>query len=270
MRLRTLARIGLSLLVLAFVLVGISYSMLRVQGVANPSSTAGRVTRTETREIGHGIRAIDLEGPIDLTVRQGAIPALKVRGEQRLLGNVAASQDGDTLRIGTTGMVFHHRRPLQVELTLPSLNEVTVRGNGDSSVQGFSGEHLTVELNGSGNLNFNGRYRHVTATVRGSGNLNLKSGSSDEVKLDVVGSGAISTSGSCKALAADITGSGNIDAQHMASDDAVINLQGSGSAQAFARKSATVTVAGSGDATVYGNPDQRVVSRTGSGSVGFE
>jgi hypothetical protein len=270
MRLRTLVKVGVSLLMLAVLLIGVSYSMLRAQGVANPSSTAGRVTRTETREIGHGIRVIDLEGPIDLSVRQGAVPSLKVRGEQRLLGNVAATQDGDTLHIGTTGMLFHHRRPLQVELVLPSLNEVQIRGNGDSAVTGFSGERLKIELNGSGNLSFQGRYRNVNAAVRGSGDLDLKSGNSEEVELEVVGSGTIASSGSCQKMAADISGSGSVDAQHMASDDAVIKIQGSGSAQAFARKSATVSVAGSGDATVYGNPDQRRISRTGSGTVDFE
>ncbi|WUR16117.1 head GIN domain-containing protein [[Empedobacter] haloabium] len=270
MRLRTLVKIALSLLALAFVLVGVSYSMLRAQGVANPSSTAGRVTRTETREIGNGIRAIDLEGPIDLTVRQGGVPKLKVRGEQRLLGNVVTQQEGGTLRIGTTGMVFHHRRPLQVELELPSLAEVTVRGNGDSSVQGFSGERLQLAMNGSGSLSFNGRYRHVKAAVRGSGTLDVKAGNSEDVELEMVGSGTIASSGSCRKLSAGISGSGDIDAEHMACDDAIVKIHGSGSTRAFARKSAVVSVAGSGDATVYGNPDERVVSRTGSGSVDFE
>jgi len=270
MRIRTLVKVGLSLFVLALALIGASYSMLRAQGVANPSTTAGRVTRTETREIGHGITAIDLQGPIDLTLRQGSTPSLKVRGEQRLLGNVATSQDGTTLHIATTGMLFHHRRPLQVEAVLPSLNEIDIRGSGDSSVIGFSGERLTVRVNGSGNLSFAGRYRNVEAAVHGTGGLDLKSGNSEVVRLELYGSGTISTSGNCTELKAELTGSGTIDAQHMASDDAHVTVQGSGTTDVFARKSAVIAVAGSGDVTVYGNPDQRNISRTGSGSVTFE
>jgi Putative auto-transporter adhesin, head GIN domain len=270
MRIRTLVKIGLSLFVLALGLIGVSYSMLRAQGVANPSTTAGRVTRTELREIGHGITAIDLQGPIDLTLRQGSTPSLKVRGEQRLLGNVATVQEDGTLRITTTGMLFHHKRPLQVEAVLPSLQSVAIRGSGDSSISGFSGERLAITLNGSGDLSFSGRYRHVTAAVHGNGGVDLKAGSSDEVQLALYGSGSINASGTCKVLQTELTGSGTIDAQHMASDTVSVNVQGSGNTDVFARDAVAIAIAGSGDVTVYGNPDQRSVSRTGSGDASFE
>lgn len=270
MRIRTLVKVGLSLFVLALGLIGVSYSMLRAQGVANPSTTAGRVTRTEAREIGHGITAIDLQGPIDLTLRQGSTPSLKVRGEQRLLGNVATIQQDGTLRIETTGMLFHHKRPLQVEAVLPSLQSVEIRGSGDSSITGFSGERLTITINGSGDLSFSGRYRHVNAAVHGNGGLDLKAGSGEEVNLSLYGSGTIAASGTCKDLSTELTGSGTIDAQHMASDTVSVEVKGSGTTDVFARKAAAITVAGSGDVTVYGNPDERSVSRTGSGNVSFE
>lgn len=270
MRIRTLVKVGLALVVLAMALIGVSYTMLRAQGVANPSTTAGRVTRTETREIGSGITAIDLQGPIDLTLKQGDVPMLKVRGEQRLLGNVATTQDGNTLHIATTGMLFHHRRPLQVEATLPSLKSLEVRGSGDSSVSGFSGERLTLVLNGSGDLSFSGRYRHVNAAVHGTGGLNLKAGSGDSVLLQLYGSGSITASGNCNDLKTELTGSGSIDAEHMASNDANVEVKGSGTTQVFARRAAAIAIAGSGDVTVYGNPDTRSVSRTGSGSVSWE
>jgi hypothetical protein len=270
MRIRTLVKVGLSLFVLALGLIGVSYTMLRAQGVANPSTTAGRVTRTDVRDIGHGITAIDLQGPIDLTLRQGSTPSLKVRGEQRLLGNVATTQEDGTLHITTTGMLFHHKRPLQVEAVLPSLQSVDIRGSGDSSITGFSGERLAITVNGSGNLSFAGRYRHVKAAVHGNGGLDLKSGSSDTVQLALYGSGSISASGTCRELETELTGSGVIDAQHMACNAVSVGVKGSGNTDAFARETAAIAIAGSGDVSVYGNPDQRSVSRTGSGDVTFE
>jgi hypothetical protein len=270
MRISTLVKVGLSLLVLALGLIGATYTMLRAQGVANPSTTAGRVARTEVRDIGHGITAIDLQGPIDLTLRQGSTPSLKVRGEQRLLGNVETMQQDGTLHIATTGMLFHHKRPLQVEAVLPSLQSIEIRGSGDSSVSGFSGERLNITVNGSGGLSFSGRYRHLTAAVHGNGGLDLKSGSSEDVNLALYGSGSINISGTCDALTTELTGSGTIDAQHMASNTVSVAVKGSGNTEVFARGAAAVEVAGSGDVTVYGNPDQRNVSRTGSGNVSFE
>lgn len=266
---RSLIKIGISLLLLSFVLIAVSYSMLKAHGQTNPSSAAGRAPASEHRPIGNGITSVELSGPIDLMLIQGDKPSLKVRGEQRLLGNVSTEQDGKVLHIGTKGMLFHHRRPLQVELVLPSLNELQVHGTGDSTVNGFSGEKLQVQLYGSGNVSFNGRFKQVAAGVHGSGDLNLNTGNSDKVALEMVGSGQIKTSGSCKQLNAELNGSGDLDAQHMASDQVTVNLKGSGTTNVFARRSAELTLRGSGDINVYGNPDSRNVSRTGSGEVSW-
>jgi hypothetical protein len=266
---RALIKIGVGLLLLSFVLIAFAYTMLRTHGQANPTSAAGRALGTETRAIGNGITSVELSGPINLTLSQGDKPMLKVRGEQRLLANVAAEQEGNVLHIGTKGMLFHHRRPLQVELVLPSLSALEVHGPGDSTVNGFSGEHLTVRLFGSGNVNFNGRFKQVEAGVHGSGDLNLNTGNADAVALEMVGSGQIKTSGSCKTLSAELNGSGDLDAQHMASDQVTVNLKGSGTTNVFARRSAELTLRGSGDIKVYGNPGTRNVSRTGSGEVSW-
>ncbi|UGQ48508.1 GIN domain-containing protein [Massilia endophytica] len=267
MRIRTLAKVGLSLLLLAIVLVGISYSMLRTKGVVNPTSTAGSVLRTENREIGQGVSSVELIGPIDLTLRQGNVPSLKVKGEQRRLGNVETVQEGSRLRIGITGVLLYHRRPLQVELVLPSINELEIHGNGDSTVSGFSGERLSVQLHGAGNLSFTGRYRHIDGGLHGSGGMNLNTGGSERVVLELTGSGSINSSGNCKALSVDLTGSGSLDAEHMASDVVQVALKGSGNTKVFARQVAEVEIDGSGEVTVFGNPDQRRVSRNGNGTV---
>jgi mannose-6-phosphate isomerase-like protein (cupin superfamily) len=268
---RALMKVGFSLLVLAFVLIGLSYSMLRAQGISGSSNAAGREVGSETRTLAKAIRAIDLSGPIDLTLRQGAVPSLLVRGEQRMLGNVETTTGGDgTLHIGTTGMLLYHRQPLQVTLVLPSIEDVSVHGSGDSTINGFSGERIEVNLSGSGNLKFNGRFRQVEANVQGSGELEMNGGASDKVEVSVIGSGKMTVVGSSKEFKAEQTGSGDLNARHLSADEANLQLMGSGDATITARKSATVTVRGSGDVLVYGNPSERSVSRNGSGEVTFQ
>lgn len=269
MNFRSLFKIGLVMALLAVVLTAISYSMLRAQGATNPTSVAGRTARTEVRAVSATVTTIEVVGPIDLRLKQGDVPSLKVRGEQRLLGNIATEQDGSTLRIGSKGLLLHPRRPIEVELVLPSLNELVVNGSGDSMVNGFSGERLSVQLQGSGNLTFNGRYKNVEAGVHGSGDLNLNTGYGEKIALEMVGSGAITSSGSCKELTAELTGSGDLNAQHLASDKVVVTLQGSGTTNVFARQAADVTVKGTGDIRVYGNPPDRNVSRSGSGGISW-
>jgi hypothetical protein len=266
---RTLLKIGFGLLLLSFLLIGMSFSMLKAQGTSNRANPEGRMVASETRSVGAEVTQIDLSGPIDLTLRQGAVASLTVKGEQRLLGNIDTTQEGKLLHIGTKGMLLHHRQPLQVVLVLPSISKLSIRGSGDSTINGFSGDRVDVQLFGSGNVKFNGRYKDVSAAVHGSGDMEMNGGSSDTVDVALVGSGKVTVVGSCKQFKADQTGSGDLDAEHLAADASEVNLRGSGTSVVQAIKTAQVTVRGSGDVSVLGNPTERVVSKTGSGEVTF-
>ena len=267
---RALMKTGLGLLLLAFLLIGLSYGMLRAQGIGGPSNPAGRSVQSDTRSLGKPVRAIDLGGSIDLTLRQGAVAQLVVRGEQRLLDKIDTTIGADgTLHIETVGMLLHHRQPLQAILVLPSIEAIMVRGSGDSTIDGFSGERVEVQLNGSGNVRFNGRFRQVKATIRGSGELEMNGGASDEVDASVLGSGKLTMVGSARQFRAGLTGSGDIDARHLGADQVNLQLTGSGDAVVSATKSIDVSLRGSGDVTVHGAPPARNVSRNGSGEVSF-
>jgi hypothetical protein len=269
---RALFKVGFSLLVLAFLLIGLSYSMLRAQGISGASTAEGRAIASETRSLGKGIVSVDLSGPIDMTLRQGQTPSLVVRGEQRLLGNIETVADDDgTLHIGTKGMLLHHRQPLQVVLVLPSLDSLAIHGSGDSTVNGFSGEKLEVQLNGSGNVKFNGRYKDITAGVHGSGELEMNGGSSSHsIDVALVGSGQMTVVGQCKEFKVEQTGSGDLNAQHLSADEAAVDLRGSGTSIISASKVAAVKLHGSGDVSVYGSPNERNITKTGSGEVTFK
>ncbi|MEO5934985.1 MAG: head GIN domain-containing protein [Duganella sp.] len=267
---RALLKIGIGLLLLSFVLIGVTYSMLKAYGSTSPTSTAGRSLGGETRKVDAMAVTVALDGPIDLTLTQGPTASLKVRGEQRSLQNIETIQDGRDLHISTKGMLLNPRHRLQVELVLPTLEELTVRSSGDTKVSGFSGDRLELRLHGSGNVNFSGRYRDLVAGAHGSGNLQLNAGSSEHVELELVGSGEIKSSGSCKTLDAQLTGSGDLDARHLAADKVTVDLKGSGTTHVFAKQAADLTLRGSGDIRVLGNPDQRNVNRSGSGDVTWE
>jgi hypothetical protein len=266
---RSLLRIGTTLLLLACVLVGAAYAALRTHGSGPVSSPGSRLVASEGRPIGAGVDAVELDGPLNLTLRQGPVPALEVRGEQRLLANVDTSVDGHVLRIHPRGILLRHRQPIEVLVTLPMLASLRVGGNGEHTASGFAGERIVVALEGSGSLQFNGRYRDIDAALHGSGNLDVTGGSSDRVEAETTGSGNLTLVGSSRALEAKLRGSGGLDARHLHTDDATLALSGSGSATVLARRSAQVSLAGSGEVSIYGNPAERNVSRAGSGSVEF-
>ena len=266
---RALLKVAFSLLVLAFLLIGVSYSMLRAHGTNGPSSPGGRLVATERRALDKAVAKVDLSGPVNLTLRQGSEPAIEVRGEQRLLANIDTTVDGDMLHIAPRGILLRHRTPIEVTVTLPALESLSVNGSGEHTVSGFAGEHLDVALDGSGSMRFNGRYREIMAAVHGSGDLELTGGMSDTVDAAVVGTGRLTLVGSSRALHAELRGSGDLDARHLRADEVDLAQQGSGDSAVYARKRLHAEMSGSGEAHVYGNPDERSVSRNGSGSVSF-
>jgi hypothetical protein len=267
---RGLLKVGFGLLALALVLIGASYSVLRAQGAGNGAASPGsRLLATEKRPLGASIATVDLSGPINLTLRQGPAASLDVRGEQRLLANVDTEVEGGTLHIGPRGILLRHRQPIEVTLVLPALEHLNISGSGQSTVSGFSGERIDLNVDGSAGLRFNGRYREIDAGLRGSGEVELTGGNCERVSADVKGTGRMTLVGASRELRAEITGSGELDARHLRAENASLTHNGSGSSAAYASKRVQVEMTGSGDVTVYGNPDRREVSRNGSGSVSF-
>jgi hypothetical protein len=266
---RSLLRIGTTLLLLAFVLVGVAYAGLRAQAGNGAAGPGSRLVATERRPLGAAVDSVELSGPLNLTLRQGPSAALEVRGEQRLLPNVGTTTDGRLLRIGPRGILLRHRQPIEVLVTLPALASLRISGSGEHTASGFAGERVELALEGSGNLRFNGRYRDIDAALHGSGALDVTGGSSDRVKAESEGSGTLTLVGSSRTLEAVLRGSGDLDARHLHTDDATLSLTGSGSAAILARRRVQVSLAGSADAVVHGNPAERSVSRAGSGSVEF-
>ncbi len=265
---RALMRIGFALLVLSAVLIALSYSMLRATGTSTAAER--REVAQDTRSVPAGVEIVEVDGPIDLNLRYGATPALQVSGEQRMLGNVEVSADGKVLQIGIRGMVLRHREPLVVDLTLPALSAVTIDGSGDSSINGFSGDEIAVQLNGSGSVRFNGRFRTARVGLSGSGDLDVNGGAAmDRVETRLMGSGRITVVGTARELDASTTGSGHLDAEHLRADEVTVNQSGSGDSAVQARSKVKVSLAGSGDVEVYGNPAERSTSRAGSGSVSY-
>jgi hypothetical protein len=267
---RALIKTGFALLLLALLLIGASYSVLRAQGSSGAASPGSRLVATEKRTLGASIEEVELNGPINLNLRQGSSPSLEVRGEQRLLANVDTTVDGNTLHIGPRGILLRHRQPIEVTLVLPTLEQLNLSGSGQHTVSGFSGERIDVNVNGSSNLRFNGRYREIDAALHGTGDIEVTCGNAERVAADLKGSGRMTLVGGARELNAEVAGSGELDARHLRADKAILSHQGSGSSAVYARKHVHVEMTGSGSVSVHGNPDQREISRNGSGSISFE
>lgn len=266
---RVLMKTAAVLLGLAVLLVGASFNVLRAQNVG-ASDAPGRTVVTESRPISAEVTTVRLEGSIDVFLMQGNTPKLSVHAEQRLLPNIVTVAEGKTLRISTKGLIVNPRKPLQVELVLPVLQQLKIAGSGDAKVSGFSGESLDLSIDGSGNIDFNGKVARLNGNINGSGDLKLELGDSDMVSINQRGSGDVQLSGTSKGLQVKLMGSGDLHSANLKADRVNVSIMGSGDAKVYAKSAAHVEIMGSGDVLVAGKPVERHVAKRGSGDVAWE
>ena len=236
------------------------------------SATADEVV-SETRAIDARIVKVKLDGVINLRVKQGATPSLTLYGDKRQLAKVKSTQSGETLRIDNdeSGWKFsNEKREVRAELTLPNLNEFTSEGVGSTEVSGFTGDKITLALDGAGSIKVNGNYKNIDSRLGGVGSMTLNANASDTVDLNMRGAGSITVNGNTRVLRAKLGGVGSLDAKGLQSETVDLDLSGLGGATVHAKTAAKLRLNGMGSATVYGNPASRTATSRGMGSVSWK
>jgi hypothetical protein len=267
---RTLRNIFLFFALLAVVLIAICTGLMRVQASTQPGDVTGRNLVTQSRALTAEAVVVEMDGAVDVTLHQGPLPKIEVRAEQRMLPKITTTQDGNTLRIDTRGLIIGSTQPMQVDVTLPALQKVRQHGSGDAKISGFSGDKIELVMQGSGEMHVDGQFKQIGARVQGSGDLQLAGGNSDQIGLQVAGSGNVNATGVTKTIQIRISGSGDVDTSKLQADQLALDIDGSGNGNVHARQAVKVTIRGSGDVTVHGAPVHREVNNAGSGDISFE
>lgn len=244
-------------------------------GISIGLADAAPEANTETRSIDARVVRVKLEGVGDLKIRQGATAALVLTGDARLLSRTTTSQRGDTLSIETegrnAGFSFGRSSGLQAELVLPSLRAVSSESVGSTTVSGFAGETLDINLDGAGSMYVSSsEYRTIKASLGGVGNLKIQGVNSETVDLSLGGAGYVTLSGRSKNLKAELGGLGGLDAQACTVESVTLDLSGLGNATVNARHSANLALSGMGSVTVFGKPANRKVALDGLGKVNWK
>lgn len=260
----------LVLTVLALVLGGLGYNLLKTyatngDGIVVPKPNI----QSEHRDITAEVDQIDIDAPIDLVVTMSANPSLELKGDSRLFSKVTTTQSGHVLHISTTGLFITMSQPLKITVGIPHLSALTQRGSGDGNVSGFSGQLINLGIYGSGEMKFVGQYEQLMVQSKGSGAAEITMGNGANAVLDANGSGNLTVIGKSTNVVARATGSGGLDAQRLIAKSVMGEARGSGNIKLYANQTAHINLTGSGDASIFGNPSNRVVKRSGSGEVSW-
>lgn len=134
--------------------------------------------------------ALELAGANDVVVHVGGRQRVIVRGDENLLGLVTTSVAGRRLVIGASES-FSTVSPMRVDVSVPSLDALSLTGAGTLTVDGVETRALTASLDGSGTIAASGRAVRVVASAGGTGDLDLLGVRARDAEAVLAGTGRI-------------------------------------------------------------------------------
>ncbi|MEC5159337.1 MULTISPECIES: GIN domain-containing protein [unclassified Janthinobacterium] len=227
---------------------------------------------SESRPVSARVERVKLDGAVSIRLRQGSAASLTIFAEKRLLSKVTTVQAGDTLHIASEGGAFKFigNNLVRVDVVLPALRQLSSEGLGTSDVSGFTGDELSLSLDGAGTMKVVGDYKKLSASLGGVGSMQIWVNDNDRADVDLRGAGYVTLGGRSKALKASMGGLGSLNAQQFQVENVTLELSGLGNATVNARQNATLSLSGLGSVTVFGRPQGRNVSVDGLGKVSWK
>lgn len=221
---------------------------------------------SEHREI-PDVDRVELVTSGDLTVTLGASPSLTVTAGERIIDDLTADVVDGMLRLGMDGEPLLRNGEIRYELTVSSLESLTVLGSGDASIDLSGASEPAVTIRGSGDVEATGMHApDAVLTIDGSGEIVVRDAAVETLAVRMDGSGEMTLEGTAATQRVEISGAGGYEAEGLRSADAFVSIRGSGSAAVTADDSLDAVIEGSGDISYQGSA--RVTQDvSGSGDV---
>lgn len=194
--------------------------------IAGPMAVAVAAPVEQARDLPE-FRKLRLEGAIDATVRAGEAQSVVIVTTAEQQPDITTEVKGDTLVIDMRNR-RRYRDPVRAEISVPSLEGLTVNGSSDAVLSGLDVESFALDINGSGDVEI---------------------------------------AGQCGAAEFDINGSGDISARDFKCRDVSLGISGSGDAEIFASQKVAIEVSGSADVDIWGGGRIESASMSGSGDL---
>ncbi len=204
------------------------------------------ISAQQTRNIGDftGIKSGD---SFSISITQGDVNMLKINATEALLSKVNTEVKDGILNISTEGNLKGNDA-ISIDISIKTLSNVDISGNTEvKSTNQLICDKLTIITNGAGDIQ-----------------LDLKA---NEIKVDISGAGDVSLKGITQMLDATVLGAGNLNASNLNASNISAKVSGAGDAKINAIQSLNAEVIGAGSIIYKGNPIDRTVNISGSGSV---
>ena len=192
---------------------------------------------------------IEVLGSYDVIFTDGEVGKIKIKAPDNILPLIQTEVSDGLLKIGAEKNRYKVKEPIIIYVPVDSrLKQVDIKGSADI----YTENSLETKA--------------LVVDVYGSGDVRLQVDSST-LALKIDGSGDIRVGGKTDNLSININGSGNVEVPNLKAEKAVININGSGNVSAYVTEDVDVSITGSGDVTIKGNPKKVKQKIKGSGGV---
>jgi hypothetical protein len=191
---------------------------------------------SETREVS-GIRALEINYPAEVIVRQGNQESLKIEAEDNLLPGLKTQVQNGVLQIFYKTEKGKHVNPtkvVKITIVAKDLADVEFNSAGNLTIEGLKTNSLDVSLSGAGNLDLD------RIQVKGLG-------------VTLSGAGSMTASGTTDDLDVNISGFGDFKGAELHGKVAIVNISGAGSATVWVDDDLTASISGAGSIRYYGS-----------------
>ncbi|ULQ58010.1 DUF2807 domain-containing protein [Flavihumibacter rivuli] len=193
---------------------------------------------------------LENSGYFRVILSQGNTVAISLKGEENILPEVVTYVENNRLKLHYTSYNYAVKHePVIINITVPEVSKLQLQSSGGIENSGpWQHTTLALDINGSGNINWQAQADQAKGNVSGSGTLQLNGKIKEGAELVVSGSGNILAI-DCPAakVKATISGSGKIETSPLDELEA--------------------TISGSGSVYYKGDPPKLRTSVSGSGRV---
>ncbi|MBE0650135.1 MAG: DUF2807 domain-containing protein [Bacteroidales bacterium] len=231
--------------------------------------------------------AIQINCSADVYLTQGNNQSVVVETENSNQDKIITEVDGNTLVIKTKPYTNLYTKRLRVYVETSQIKSLAVNGSGDIHTQSIRGDNLNIAIKGSGDvfagelqldqlqanimgsgdLSFSGKVSGLKLNIRGSGDTRISNIESSNADFSIQGSGDVMISGKADQATIWLQGSGDFKGSDFTVSKAVTNQLGSGDVHMTVNDNLTLTIKGSGDFYLGGNPKVINSEIRGSGEL---
>jgi len=205
---------------------------------------------TESRPVSD-FTAVDFSGFGELTIVQGETEALTIETDDNLLPYLKTTVSRGTLTIGfDDGIWLPIIRPtasIRYQLTVKTLTALELSGAGTVEAVQLTADMLTLTESGAGQITID----QLTAT---------------DVTVDMSGAGTMELAGQVSQQSVELSGLGDYQAGDLVSETATVTLSGAGEATVWVTEQLDAEISGAGTIRYYGSPQTNTES-SGIGKV---